>query len=163
MRGRSFGHEACRQHSKSMTQTATSLIQPFEFDKYPDARGVLILSRAQDDPHLPFVVQRVFWITNVPAGEERGKHAHRTCWEALVAVKGQFSVRVDAGDGVMQDMTLDRPEQGVVIPPMVWCELYDFSEDAVCLCLASGDYDPEGYIGDYHEFLKQRRLSDSAI
>lgn len=127
----------------------------FDFDSFADDRGTLTITSALEKSQLPFTVQRVFWITNVPAGKCRGMHAHKTCWEALVAVNGQFTVKLDDGKGFTQIVTLSNPQQGLLIPPMMWCKLYDFSADAVCLCMASGSYDKEGYILDFESFKKQ--------
>ena len=124
-----------------------------KFDSHTDSRGTLTVASLSDRSKLPFEVNRIFWITGVPDQAHRGKHAHRFCWETLIPVHGQFKVRVDDGKGICEVFALDHPEKGLVIPPMVWCELFDFSDDAVCLCLASGNYDKEGYISDYSEFL----------
>jgi len=126
----------------------------FKFDTFRDGRGELTVAQSCGRHGLPFNVGRVFWISNVPAGEERGKHAHRTCWEALVAVKGSFSVKVDNGRDTARVFALDNGQTALLIPPMVWCELSSFSPDAICLCLASGCYDENGYISDYDEFLE---------
>lgn len=128
----------------------------FPFDSYPEERGTLYLAETAGG-RLPFDVQRVFWINGVPTGGHRGMHAHRTCWEALVAVKGRFTVKIDDGVHPAEEVTLDSAAEGLLIPPMVWCELYGFSDDAVCLCFASGQYAPEGYINDYTEFKKTIR------
>lgn len=127
----------------------------FTFDTFRDSRGELTIAQVNEGHSLPFPVGRVFWITNTPAGCKRGMHAHKTCWEALVAVNGSFRVKVDDGENEERVFTLNTPQQGLLIPPMVWCELFDFTADAVCLCMASGGYDKEGYISDYAEFLGQ--------
>lgn len=125
-----------------------------KFDSFHDERGELTIAQTRNGHKLPFLAERVFWITNVPVGHDRGKHAHRTCWEALVAVKGSFTVKVDNGSDPARSFTLDNPQKGILIPPMLWCELSAFTPDAVCLCMASGNYDQEGYISDYNDFLE---------
>lgn len=127
----------------------------FRTAAHVDERGTLFVTEAGAACQVPFSVQRVFWLTGVPAGARRGMHAHQTCWEALVAVHGSFCVRLDDGVNPPETFTLERADQGLLIPPMVWCELFDFSADAVCLCLASGAYEPGGYIND-HTVFKQR-------
>ncbi len=119
---------------------------------FPDGRGLLTLCTLGQGGGLPFDVQRLFWITNVPPNASRGSHSHRTCWELLVAVKGSFRVKVDDGIHPPCTFTLSSETEGLLIPPLFWCELSDFSADAVCLCLASGDYDREGYINNYEAF-----------
>lgn len=136
----------------------------FEYDTFGDERGVLTIAGNAEGVRLPFDVQRVFWIHGVPAYGRRGMHAHRTCWEALSAVSGSFKVKVSNGIETPVTFLLDKPRKGLLIPPMVWCELFDFSADAVCLCLASGCYDPSGYISNYDDFLcETAKLSTSPI
>lgn len=124
-----------------------------DIDNYTDLRGNLSVLSLKKDGVLPFKVDRVFWLTRVPAEAQRGKHAHRTCWEILIPVHGEFKVKVDDGKGHCGEFKLCNPNKGLLIPPLVWCELFDFVSDAVCLCLASGDYDKEGYVSDFNQFL----------
>ena len=124
-----------------------------DINSYRDSRGILSIARTKGDERIPFEVGRVFWITHVPTEAMRGKHAHKWCCEVVIAVHGGFKVRVSDGAGDTQIYELDSPTQGVLIPPAVWCELYDFTSDAVCLCLASGDYDKEGYMDEFDDFL----------
>ena len=121
---------------------------------FPDGRGLLTLCTLGQGGGLPFDVQRLFWITNVPPGAQRGSHSHRTCWELLVAVSGSFRVKVDNGSLPPVTFTLSSETEGLLIPPLYWCELSAFTADAVCLCLASGNYDREGYINDYETFRR---------
>ena len=118
---------------------------------FTDERGRLtpVSTRGTD---LPFEVGRVFWITDVPETTERGCHAHRTCWEALFALHGSLKVEMDDGLHAPFTVVLDKPEEGLLIPPMYWCRLSDFTPGTVCLCLASGVYDKEGYLETYDDF-----------
>lgn len=117
--------------------------------EYKDKRGNLYV--AENGDNLPFDVVRCFWITNVGANEVRGAHAHRTCAELLVAVAGEFSVMVT--DGTYKEIVrLNAPNIALHIPPYTWCELYDFTDDAVCLCMASQAYDADGYVNDFEEY-----------
>lgn len=127
------------------------------FETHVDMRGSLDLAAcAGKGNNLPFHVRRVFWITNVPEHSRRGMHAHRTCWEVVVAVCGSFKISID--NGVSSALFhLDSSHEGVLIPPMHWCELFDFSDDAVCLCMASGEYDKDGYINDYDSFVEETK------
>lgn len=114
-----------------------------------DSRGTL--SFIQD---AEFPVERVFWIYNVPEGSERGGHAHRTCSEILFAVNGSFDVDLVYGTE-RKTIHLERANEGLVIRPMVWCRLYNFSKNFVGLCLASQKYSPEGYVNSFEEFLAE--------
>lgn len=117
---------------------------------HADDRGQLTVA---ENSSLPFEARRVFWLTGVPEAAERGGHAHSTCAEVLYAVSG--AVKIDLSDGT-RDLTveLSLPNRGIVIPPMVWCRLYDFSPNFVGLCFASETYRPEGYFRSWEEFRK---------
>lgn len=94
----------------------------------------------------------MFWIRDVPPGTERGGHAHTSCAEIVFAATGSVEISVDDGRGVRQVFVLNNPGVGLYIGPNVWCELRHFTSDAVCLVLASEDYDSRGYIHDYDAF-----------
>lgn len=102
---------------------------------------------------IPFSVERVFYIYDIPGGEDRGAHAHKECHQFLVAVSGSFEVELNDGR-TKRTVTLNRPYYGVHIPPGIWAAEKGFSSGAVCLVLASMKYDAEDYIRDYHEFVK---------
>lgn len=115
-----------------------------------DERGSL--SIVQDE----FQMQRAFWIYDVPEGSQRGGHAHRTCAELLVAVHGSLDVELRHGNEVI-NVHLDSPAQGLLIRPMVWCRLYNFSDNFVGVCLASQPYQAEGYINDLQQFINETK------
>jgi UDP-2-acetamido-3-amino-2,3-dideoxy-glucuronate N-acetyltransferase len=118
--------------------------------RYNDIRGSLSVGQLQQD--LPFVPARYFLVFDVPSQETRGEHAHKACHQFLLCVSG--SVRVLADDGVHRDeFTLDSPDCGLHLPPMIWGTQYRYSADAVLLVFASQEYDPDDYIRDYGEFL----------
>jgi acetyltransferase-like isoleucine patch superfamily enzyme len=116
-----------------------------------DLRGKLVA--AEIEAFLPFRVKRFFMVHGVPGREVRGQHAHRTCHQFLVCVRG--TCRVIADDGThRQEFLLDNPATGVYLPPKTWGVQYDYSADAVLLVLASHAYDPRDYIRDYEAFRK---------
>ena len=120
-----------------------------QLPRIDEKRGTLTFM--ENDVHIPFSAKRVFWIQDVPEGETRGGHAHRTCHEAVFALKGKFSITVD--DGTMHgSLVLDSQDKGLLIPAGVWCSLEDFSSDSLCLVVASQEYDEYGYINDYEQF-----------
>jgi UDP-2-acetamido-3-amino-2,3-dideoxy-glucuronate N-acetyltransferase len=105
---------------------------------------------------LPFHPVRCFWTYAIPGSQVRGEHAHRVCSQFLVSAHGTCRLRMD--DGISQEeIVLDRPEIGVLVPPMVWAEASGHSADSVLLVLASHAYDPADYIRDYHEFVRIMR------
>ena len=104
--------------------------------------------------NVPFDVARVYWTYDVPAGERRGGHAHRTCQEVIIAVSGSFDVMLDNGRGGTETYHLNHPWQGLYVGTNVWRTLEDFSSGAVCLVLASELFDEDEYIYEYDEFLQ---------
>jgi hypothetical protein len=94
---------------------------------------------------LPFVVRRTYWITAVPAGRVRGRHAHHTLEQALVAVHGRITLTVKVEGQEPVEFCLDQPTQALYLPPHCWPEIH-FGPGAVLLGLASQPYDPADYI-----------------
>ena len=137
-----------------MNSPHTNRLQSFKLHPHPDQRGILTaVDLAALKAELGFEAGRIFWITDVPAGQTRGTHAHTYSWEALLALNGEFKLKVDNGHDEAWTETVKADGKGVVIPPLMWCELYDFTPGTVCLCIASDSYDEEGYLKDYEEFM----------
>jgi UDP-2-acetamido-3-amino-2,3-dideoxy-glucuronate N-acetyltransferase len=117
-----------------------------------DLRGSLTFAEHHDS--LPFVPKRYFLVFDVPSKEVRGEHAHRTCHQFLVCVKGNCSVVLDDGQN-RAEILLDRPNLGIYIHPMVWATQYKYSQDATLMVLASDIYKAEDYIRDYDLYLEE--------
>jgi hypothetical protein len=111
------------------------------------------MSIADGVKELPFKVDRVFWIYDIPAGESRGAHAHRECHQFIIAASGSFEV--EATDGTEKKIFyLNRPFYGLHIPPGIWAHELNFSAGAICLVLTSHPYDDDDYIKEYDEFQR---------
>lgn len=121
-----------------------------------DLRGSLAVAECHRD--LPFVPHRYFMVFDVPGRDVRGEHAHKQCHQYLIAARGSVSVVVDDGTQ-SEEITLNAPNVGLYVPPMVWAVQYRYSPDALLLVLASDPYDADDYIRDYDEFLALRGLS----
>lgn len=121
-----------------------------EFAEHGDERGNLVVVEGEKD--IPFAIQRVFYIYGSDPDIVRGQHANRNSEFVLINVAGRSKVKVMDGLGNEVVFSLNRPRTGVYIPTMVWKEMYDFSPDAVLLCLASEHYDETEYIRDFDEF-----------
>jgi len=117
------------------------------------------LTAVGNGEEIPFDVRRIYYLYDVPAGESRGGHAHKGLFQLLVAASGSFDVLLYDGK-IKRRLTVNRPYQGILIVPGIWRELDDFSSGAVCLVLASHEYDAEDYIREYEEFLKWKRYMD---
>jgi hypothetical protein len=116
------------------------------------------LAVIEGDEHVPFPIARVYYIYGVPAEARRGGHAHRSLRQLLVATSGSFDVLLDDGDEE-RSVTLGRPSEGLLLTPMIWRELVDFSPGAVCMVLASAHYDESDYFREHDEFLAAARAS----
>lgn len=106
---------------------------------------------------IPFDVKRVFYLYDIPAGEDRGAHAHKECHQFLIAASGCFEVMVDDGK-LKKTISLSQPNTGLHIPPGIWAAEQNFSSGAICLVLASHNYDEADYLRDYPEYLKFKSL-----
>ena len=130
--------------------------QLLQLTRIYDPRGNL--SVVEEFRDLPFEIKRVFWIYDVPGGENRGGHAHKSLYQFIVATNGSFSVNIT--DGVNKySYFLNHPFIGVLLPPGFWGSQDDFSSGAVCMVVASDYYDEDDYIRNYDEFLKWRKLN----
>jgi len=109
-----------------------------------------------NNDNIPFEVKRVFYIYDIPGGEDRGAHAHKDCHQFLIAVSGSFEVEMDDGTN-KRTITLNRPYYGLHIPPGIWAAEKGFSSGAVCLVLASHKYDEKDYIREYPNFLEYKQ------
>jgi hypothetical protein len=137
-----------------MTDAATPAIARLvTLPRIQDARGNL--SFVEGGRHVEFPIQRAYWIYDVPGGEARGGHAHRTLDELLIALSGSFDVRLD--DGARAEVVpLNRSYFGLLVPRMTWRRLENFSTNAVCLALASAPFDESGYVREHAHYLRER-------
>lgn len=100
----------------------------------------------------PFDTKRVYYLYDVPGGEDRGGHAHKELQQFIIAASGAFDVLLD--DGINRKIIhLDRPYIGLHVVPGIWRELLNFSSGAICLVLASEGYSEHDYIREYANFI----------
>lgn len=109
------------------------------------------------DGALPFAIQRVYYLYDVPGGENRGAHAHKKLQQLIIAASGSFEITLDDGS-TRRTYNLNRPYMGLYMPSGLWRELGNFSSGAICLVMASKNYDANDYIRDYSDFLKHKSL-----
>lgn len=123
-----------------------------ELPAVSDPRGNL--SFIESERHVPFRIERVYFLYDVPAGAMRAGHAHLALHQLLVPLSGSFDVRLH--DGKTEEvLTLNRPNIGLHVGPMTWREIDNFSSGSVCLVLASTPYDEADYIRSFEDFLRQ--------
>lgn len=124
------------------------------FPKFSDTRGSL--SVVESGVHVPFEVRRVFYFYDIPAGECRGAHAHKTLHQCVICLSGSFDVELD--DGRSKALVhLNRPWTGLHIPPMIWASQVNFDAGTVGLVIASAPFEEGDYYRDYQEFLSAAR------
>ena len=124
----------------------------FDFKDLGDERGNLVVIEGEID--IPFRIKRVFYLYGSDADVVRGQHANRRSEFLLINVSGKSKVRITDGREEFV-VLLDKPHMGVYIPPMIWKDMYDFSEDSVLLVLSSEHYDANEYIRDYREYMAE--------
>jgi hypothetical protein len=116
-----------------------------------DPRGSLTI--IEGEIHVPFKIERVYYLHDVPGGEKRGGHAHKQLHQLLIAVSGSFDVILRDAEHTKK-FTLSQPTLGLYISPMVWRELESFTNGAVCLACASAKFSEEDYYRDFQVFRK---------
>lgn len=134
-----------------MSPRLASLI---EMPVVTDPRGNLCF--IESSRHVPFQIERVYYLYDVPAGAMRAGHAHAEQHEILFPLSGSFNVRLDNGHE-KESLVLNRPNVGLHIGPMTWREIDDFSSGSVCMVIASAYYDEADYIRDYADFIARTR------
>lgn len=127
-----------------------------ELPKIHDIRGNLTF--IEGGQHVPFDIQRVYYLYDVPGGAERGGHAHKALHQLIVAMSGSFDVVLNDGRG-KQRFHLNRSYQGLYVCPMIWRELDNFSSGSVCMVLASNRYDEDDYYRDYDDYLRVQGIA----
>lgn len=128
--------------------------QIINLPKILDRRGNL--SFIEEEKHVPFKIERTFWIYDVPGGESRGGHAYYETEEFIVALSGSFDVVLDDGKE-RKRYSLNRSYYGLYVPKKIWREMENFSTNSLALILSSTKYDAKDYIRDYNLFKEDRK------
>lgn len=132
---------------------AIDICKVIDLPKISDPRGNLTF--VEGGSQIPFDIQRVYYLYDVPGGAERGGHAHKGLSQLIIAMSGSFDVILDDGRDKAR-IHLNRSYQGLYVCPMIWRELDNFSSGSVCMVLASNKYDEEDYFRDYADFMRIR-------
>ena len=118
--------------------------------KFEDVRGNL--SIVEEEKNIPFKIERVYWIYDVPGGEMRGGHAFKNQKELIIALSGSFDVVVDDGKS-HKTFSLNRSYYGLYVPSGIWRQMKNFSTNSLALIISSTPFSENDYIRDYQEFL----------
>ena len=120
------------------------------FQPHGDERGQLVALEEYKD--IPFRIRRVYYMYDTVPDIVRGRHAHKSLQQILVCIHGNCKIWLDNGKE-KKTVLLEKPYEGLYVANDMWREMYDFSQDAVLMVLASDLYDESDYIRDYDEFL----------
>ncbi|ELY4120040.1 WxcM-like domain-containing protein [Cronobacter sakazakii] len=127
-------------------------IEIINFPKHGDERGALVVLEEQKS--VPFNVKRIYYMFDTKKDVRRGFHAHKKLRQLAIPVQGHCKFSLDDGNESIE-ILVDNPTQGLMIEPMIWHEMFDYSENCVLMVLADDYYDESDYIRNYEEF-KQR-------
>lgn len=139
------------------TKTTVDDCKVFELEKNHRIKGNITVVENQNQ--VPFNIERVYYLYDVPGGEERGGHAHKELYQLIIAASGSFDVVLNDGKN-KRTITLNRPYQGLYIVPGIWRELVNFSSGSNCLVLASHKYNEMDYIREYNEYADLKCLKN---
>ena len=128
-----------------------SICKLIDFPRLGDERGALVVMDRSSG--VPFDVVRTYYIFDTEKGVIRGRHAHKSLHQVAVCVSGSCHMMLDNGI-IKETVFMSSATVAVDLPPMLWHEMHDFSDDCVLLVLASDLYDESDYIRNYDEFLK---------
>jgi hypothetical protein len=124
-----------------------------ELPKIHEPRGNL--SFVESNNHIPFAIERVYYVYDVPGGSDRGGHAHKGLHQLIIAMSGSFDITLDDGKE-KKTFHLARSYYGLYVCPMIWREMDNFSSGSVLMVLASNKYSEDDYYRNYDDFMKAR-------
>jgi len=130
-------------------------IKIIDLPKIEDPRGNL--SFIEEENHIPFKIERTYWIYDVPGGQVRGGHAFKEQKEFIVALSGSFDVVVDDGKE-KKTVSLNRSYYGIYLPAGLWRQMENFSTNSLAMVLSSTEFSKDDYIREYGDFLKYKGL-----
>lgn len=125
-----------------------------KFKSISEEYGSLVPIESERD--IPFQIKRIYYITNVAKDITRGFHSHRMLHQILICPRGSVKIRVKNPNNE-EVYELNNNSKGLYIGPLIWREMFDFSEDAVLLVLASEYYDENDYIRNYDSYLEEAK------
>ncbi|TDB60650.1 sugar 3,4-ketoisomerase [Photorhabdus khanii] len=134
-----------------------SLIKLIDFKILGDERGQLI--SLEGNKNIPFEIKRVYYIFGTKSDVARGFHAHKKLKQIAICISGNCRFILDNGKK-REEIILDTSHIGILIDPMAWHEMHDFSEDCILMVLADDIYDESDYIRDYKDFLIKAKMTN---
>lgn len=125
-------------------------VREIELPKIKDLRGNL--SFLEENTHIPFKINRAYWIYDVPGGEGRGGHAYKNTAEFIIPLSGSFTVEITRGE-TNENYHMSRTNKGLYVPKLTWREITDFTSNSVCLVITDTAYEDCQYIRDFMEYI----------
>jgi dTDP-4-dehydrorhamnose 3,5-epimerase-like enzyme len=132
-------------------------IKLIQLQKHGDERGSLVA--LEEEKNIPFAIKRVYYLFGTKEGVRRGFHAHKKLKQVAIVMRGSCQFHLDDGKEKIE-LLLNNPAQGLVIDPLIWHEMYGFSEDCVLMVLADNVYDEQDYIRDHEQFYKLSKFQN---
>lgn len=132
-----------------------SLVKLLNFNDLGDERGTLF--SLEENKNIPFDIKRVYYMTDLHLNKPRGFHAHRQLSQVVICMTGSCRFLLDNGH-VRESVTLNNPNQGLLIENMTWREMHDFEPGTVLVVIASNYYDEADYVRDYELFKKLSKV-----
>lgn len=133
-----------------MKKTSVYECQVLPLNKIHNPAGNITI--VEGGQNIPFNIQRIYYLYDIPGGESRGGHAHKGLYQLIVAASGSFEVMLD--DGINKKIVrLNRPNYGLLVVPGIWRELFEFSSGSICMVLASHKYNENDYLREYSNFI----------
>lgn len=127
-----------------------NLCKFLDFPQITDLRGNLTF--IENLIHIPFKIERVYFLTNISVNAERGGHAHKALHQIIIPIAGSFDILID--DGITKKkLHLNQNNKGLYICPLIWRKISKFSENSICLVLASDYFKDDDYLRDYNVFI----------
>jgi len=140
-----------------MTESTPDAPRIVRLQAMPHAFGELVVA---EKGGLPFEPRRAYFVHGIPTGARRGGHAHRTTWEAIIPLRGEFRVTVESACAKKAEFRLADPAEALLVPALCWVVLDHFSEGAIFLVAASAPYDEGDYVRDRGEFERLCGMGD---
>lgn len=130
-------------------------VKLIDLPKFLDSRGNL--SFIEEDKHVPFPINRCYWIYDVPGGEVRGGHSYYENQEVIIALSGSFDVVLNDGK-TERTFSLNRSYYGLYVPKGIWRHMQNFSTNALGFIIASTAFNEEDYQRDYEAFISSKNI-----
>jgi dTDP-4-dehydrorhamnose 3,5-epimerase-like enzyme len=111
-----------------------------DLTSFTDTRGNLTVI----EKTVPFDIKRIFYIYGVD-DSVRGGHRHKNTTQAAICIQGSCCINNNSGKSVSKFM-LNKPDQCLIIEPVDWHTMDNFSPDAILMILASEYFDKNDYI-----------------